>query len=354
MRVLLINFEMDVHSPVLPWQARVATALADRCEAVHVLTEKAGTYDPRPNMTVDVVPHWPWGVPKRLGGRWLTNFQLYRLLKKHKCDVCFMHMSHQWSYRFWFLLRWFKIPVLLWYAHGSTPWHLYLALACANRVITSTPEGFRIASPKVQVIGQAIDTGIFVPPLQPDIKPEILYVGRISPRKRILEMLDVFAALRQLDTATPWHLTLIGPTLTGTDDSYSEQVRARITALGLNGSITLPGAKTQEEIAAYYKHAALHLNLSETGSMDKTVMEALACGCPVLTSNIAFKEALAAEPRMLAESAAPAALAQRIIDLYKNRPGSAGLQELVRNRHDFAGWIDKVVPVLQSLTVQKD
>lgn len=354
MRVLLINFEMDVHSPVLPWQARVATALADRCEAVHVLTEKAGSYDARPNMTVDVVPRWPCGMPKRLGGRWLSTLQLYRLLRQHPCDVCFIHMAHQWSYRFWPLLRWFRIPVLLWYAHGAAPWHLHLALACADRAITSTPEGLRIASPKVQVIGQAIDTAIFTPPAQPDIRPEILYVGRISPRKRILEMLDVFAALRQLAPAAPWRLTLVGPTLTGADSAYIEAVRQRIATLGLTGNVSLPGAKTQEEIAAYYKHVALHLNLSETGSMDKTVMEALACGCPVLTTNIAFKEALAAEPRMLADSAAPAALAERIIDLYKNRPQASAMQALVKNRHDFAGWIDKVVPVLQSLTVQKD
>ena len=269
MRVLLINFEMDLDSPVLAWQARVAKALAPHCTSLHVLTEKIGRYDAAPNMTVDLIPHWPMGVPKRLGGGLLVNWQLAKLLKKYPCDVCFIHMAHTWAYRLWPTLKAHKLPVLLWYAHGSVTWHLKLATACVQQVITSTPDGFRIPSPKKTVIGQAIDTDLFAPPTQREIKPEIVYVGRLSARKRILLLLETFAELRKLAPAQPWRLKLVGPLLTVEDHAYLLEVKARINELGLKDCVDITGAMTQAQTATLYQTAALHLNVSNTGSMIK-------------------------------------------------------------------------------------
>lgn len=349
MRLLLINFEMDTGSTVVPWQARVATALADRCEAVHVLTEKTGAYEARPNMTVDLIPHWPWGVPKRLGGGWLVNWQLFWLLRKYKCDVCFIHMAQVWSYRLWPVLKLFKLPVLLWYAHGTVTKQLHLSLRCSTQVITSTPEGFRIPSPKVHVIGQAIDTSLFNLPASASRAPELVYVGRITARKRVLEMLDVLAALRRLDPATPWRLKLAGPTMTAADAVYIRQVEARITELGLKEAVDLLGPLEQAETARLYGTGLLHLNMSETGSMDKTVMEALACGCPVLTTNIAFKEAVSGYPEMFSATSDTEEMAKKILHIRTQAYDPAKLRNLVAGRHDFASWIEKVSVLLHNM-----
>jgi glycosyltransferase involved in cell wall biosynthesis len=40
----------------------------------------------------------------------------------------------------------------------------------------------------------------------------------------------------------------------------------------------------------YYRRASLFINLSTTGSLDKAVLEALACECPVITTNEAFRD----------------------------------------------------------------
>ncbi len=349
MRILLINFEMDTNSPVVPWQARVATALADRATSVHVLTEKIGAYEQRPNMTVDLIPHWPWGLPKRLGGGWLVNWQLFWLLRKYKCDVCFIHMAQVWSYRLWLTLAFYRLPVLLWYAHGTVTNQLRWSLRCSTRVITSTPEGFRIASPKVQVIGQAIDTEMFDVPAQPKRQPEIIYVGRITERKRVLLLLEVLAALRQLDPATPWCLKIAGPTMNAGDIAYKAQVHARCAALNLSEVVQILGPLQQRETAQLYGSGALHLNLSETGSMDKTVMEALACGCPVLTTNIAFRDTLADYPAMFSLTSTPQDLAKQILHIQQQSYTPAALRNLVVGHHDFASWIEKVSAILQSM-----
>ncbi|MES2729053.1 MAG: glycosyltransferase family 4 protein [Pseudomonadota bacterium] len=349
MRVLLINFEMDRASPVLAWQARVATALAAQCESVHVLTEKVGSYDAAPNMTVDVMPRWPFGIPKRFGGGVLVNWQLHRMLKKYPCDVCFIHMAHTWAYRLWPALRLHGLPVLLWYAHGSVSWHLRLATACVEKIITSTAEGFRINSPKKTVIGQAIDTNIFDVPTNRTVRPEIVYVGRISERKRIILLIDVLNALRQITPEIPWSLKLVGPSLTSADAAYLVSVRKHIAALHLEGCVQIMGSMTSAGTAELYKTAAVHLNVSETGSMDKTVMEALACGCPVVTTNPAFYEALSSIPGMYSISSDPITLAEAILSVTRNPPQEADLRQLVSGKHDLNGWIAKIKAMLLDL-----
>jgi len=58
------------------------------------------------------------------------------------------------------------------------------------------------------------------------------------------------------------------------------------------------------------KHADIFINLSDTGSIDKAVLEAMASGCLVLTSNEAFTNIL--KPQYLTQKD-PARLAEKII-----------------------------------------
>ena len=49
-----------------------------------------------------------------------------------------------------------------------------------------------------------------------------------------------------------------------------------------NRVATVVSQRAMGELPAIYGSAFLHLNLSQTGSMDKTILESLACGCPTL------------------------------------------------------------------------
>ena len=349
MRLLLINFVMNEDHPALSWQAKMAARLAQKVDKLVVLTEEVGRYHHAPNMVVACMPRRPWFVPKRLGSGWFVNFQLHALLKKHRCDVCFIHMAHRWGYRLFPALKWHQLPLLLWYAHGSVSWHLKAALACVDRVVTSTPEGFRLPSPKVHIIGQGIDTALFTVPETLAVQPEIVFVGRISERKRVRDVIAAFAALRALQPETAWHLKLVGPCLTPEDKAYKQALEAEVAAQSLTPFVQFTGGLEQAETANLYHTAALHLNLSETGSMDKTVMEALACGCPVLTSNIAFRGALAAHPLMLTQDITPTHLAMRMAEITANPPPRLTLRTLVEGQHDQAAWVQKIIQHLENL-----
>ena len=180
LRVLMLTFTLDRNSPVLAWQAAVASALARRVDTVHVFTEWLGAFEAPPRLTFEAMPHRPFGIPRRLGAAWLMLPRLARTIERFRPDVCFVHMTHEWCYRIGPYLRVRGVPVLLWYAHGSVPWTLHLSTKFASRIVTSTPEGFRLESPKKRVIGQAIDTALFDIPLDVCRTKEIVTVGRVS------------------------------------------------------------------------------------------------------------------------------------------------------------------------------
>ena len=86
--------------------------------------------------------------------------------------------------------------------------------------------------------------------------------------------------------------------------------------------------------------------------MDKTVLEALACGCPALTSNEAFRELLAGYPEFLLHDPRPVAIADAVLDLHRRRDAydRAALRRLVVGRHDLDGYVEKVRANLEELS----
>jgi glycosyltransferase involved in cell wall biosynthesis len=346
----VVNFAMARDSPVLAWQERVVRTLVSRCARVVVLTEHVGAYQTAPNLIVHAVPRLLCRFPLRsLGGKWLMAGAVAWWCRRERIAACFLHMNHEWSYRLWPVLRLCGIPALLWYAHGDVHPRLRRSHRCVDAVVTSSPEGFRIPSHKVTTIGQAIDTDVFQLQPPPRACPEIVTVGRIAPRKNLGGVLDAFAAVCTLRPDVPFRLRVVGPTLPG-DEAHARALHAHATALGVGARITWTGPLPHEDTASLYARAFLHLNLSRTGSMDKTVLEALACGCPVLTSNEAFRDLLRDHPQLRLTDEPAAAIARRIDALYRQPAAPpATLRALVVGRHDLTGYVARVLAALDHL-----
>lgn len=351
MRLVVVNFAMDADSPVLAWQVEVVNALAAHCERVVVLTERVGRYEAPANVTVYHLNCRPAGIPYRLGGSLIVLWQCSSLMHEHRVNACFVHMNHRWSYRLYPALKLRRIPILLWYAHGTVTPSLAWALACADRVVTSTPEGFRIASPKVRVIGQGIDTTLFqIPPFAPT-RRDLVYVGRISRRKRIDVLLHAQAELNRLAPGHGLSLRLVGPLLTADDRAYRQELNTQCAALNLNRDVEFLGELPPRQLPKLYATACLHVNASQTGSLDKAVLEALACGCPVLTTNIAFASFLRERPEFYLNRQDPGAFAERIISITNNLADydPRTLRRMIEGQHDLATFTAKILAHLETI-----
>jgi glycosyltransferase involved in cell wall biosynthesis len=106
----------------------------------------------------------------------------------------------------------------------------------------------------------------------------LISVGRLDRQKDPLLMLDAFerAAARQPDC----HLVLIG------DGILRQEVEARCGSAALAGKVSLLGARRPAEIAEWLRASDVFVLSSAYEGMPIVVLEALACGLPVVTTNV--------------------------------------------------------------------
>lgn len=113
--------------------------------------------------------------------------------------------------------------------------------------------------------------------LGPPGPPELLHVGTTIPRKRIDVLLDVFAEVRR---AVPEaRLVKVGGAFTA-----AQERQAR--ALGLTGSLVLLPFLPREVLAGVYRRASLVLLPSDAEGFGLPAVESLACGAPLLASDL--------------------------------------------------------------------
>lgn len=322
-------------------------------ETLTVITSQVGKDEWFPDNTEIVVPPIrPLGVPQRFGGRWLFGLDVYRLCRKRGIDAVFIHMAKDWAYQLKPAFALLRIPVVLWYAHGSVTLRLRLAALCAERIVTSTTDGCRLSSSKINVIGQAIDTDSFIPRDAEELDT-VLYIGRISQRKRVALIYDVAKVLAA--TKNPCGVTrtcIVGSARTLHDLRYEYELRSRIWRERMEGSVEMAGHVPHDRLPEFYSRAFVHLNVSETGSMDKSVMESLAAGCPVLTSNPAFKEILREYPEFMITDERPNAIAEQITHIHERRGeyDPWRLRNLVFGRHSLDTYAERILQVIQECT----
>lgn len=355
MRLLVVNFEMDRLSPSMPWSASIVDALAGSCEKVVVLTSRVGDYAPPANVVVETIP-FPRLIalpPARPVLAAAANAKAWSLIRRHRLDACFVHMAAHWA---WYLAPTFKalnVPVMAWYAHGAVTPELKRVLWAADRIVTSTLDGFRLSSDKVRVIGQGVDTGLFRPSAGAGARDTVVSVSRISPRKRLELLLDMMEEIGRRPGAPPVKLLVIGGPVSREDAAYDRSLREEIWRRGLEKRVTLAGYVPQARMPRLYEDAFVHLNVSATGSMDKTVLEALACGCPVITSNGAFREIFRDRPQSLLSEDGPAALADAVLAAHARREDPAALRALVEGRHDQKTHVARLLENLRDLAARR-
>jgi glycosyltransferase involved in cell wall biosynthesis len=113
---------------------------------------------------------------------------------------------------------------------------------------------------------------------KPGTCPELLHVGSTIPRKRIDVLLQVLAMLRQQNPSI--RLIRIGDPLTSGQTELARN-------LGVREHIDELGRLDVNQLGACYRRASLLLQPSEAEGFGLPVIEGMACGTPVIASDIA-------------------------------------------------------------------
>jgi glycosyltransferase involved in cell wall biosynthesis len=107
-------------------------------------------------------------------------------------------------------------------------------------------------------------------------------VGRIAPVKCIELALEVVKSFIASDQ--PISLTIVGEA-SEKDISYYDSLVRYVSENNLSEHISFHGAVAPNELPSVYSQYHVCLNLTESGSFDKTIVESSACGAvPVVTN----------------------------------------------------------------------
>jgi glycosyltransferase involved in cell wall biosynthesis len=283
-RLLMFNLATDEKDPILGFTVEWVRALATRVPNVDVITMRYGTTDLPGNVRV-------YSIGKERGwteARRLVEFyrRLGLLLHEQTYDACFAHMQERFALLAAPLLKLKHIPVTLWYTHPHTPLALRAAIRTVDRVITADSSSCRVRTSKLLATGHGIDTDRFVPAFCDRGRFRVVAVGRVTPIKR-LELLVDAAARLQSRLTQPLEVRLIGPTDIP-DTNYESALRRRAFEMGIASQVNFVGPLGTEELIAEYQAADAVVSLTRRGSFDKSAIEGMSCGLPLLTMNPAF------------------------------------------------------------------
>lgn len=258
-------------------------------------------------------------LPENIQVKFLPNsrlkkvFMLWLELIKilPKVDGLFCHMNPEYTILSAPLAKIFRKKTVSWYTHKQINWRRRLLELLANKIITASAESFREPwfPKKVSVVGHGIDADQFKISdlrLKTGNNFNIISVGRISPTKDYESIIKAVDILNNSNI----HLAIIGDVILEFQRQYFESLKQMVAAKNLGRQIKFVGWVANAGMPPRYQEADLFINMSGTGSVDKAVLEAMACGCLVLTSNEAFKPILPKE--LMVEKDNPEVLADRI------------------------------------------
>lgn len=149
---------------------------------------------------------------------------------------------------------------------------------------------------RIHVVPEGVDTEVFRPiPQQERLAawranlfgsdtPYIAYVGKPVERRNLSSLIKAFGLLRK--QGIPHKLLIVGADLPGTSP-----LRQVIASEGLDKEVTVVGYLGHEDMPLVYNSADLFVYPSSYEGFGMPVLEAMACGTPVITlNNTAFPE----------------------------------------------------------------
>jgi glycosyltransferase involved in cell wall biosynthesis len=271
MKLLICTQVVDSEDSYLGFFVRWIEEFAKHAESIEVLCLKEGKHTLPGNVHVHSLGK-EYGVSRI---KYVFNFYRYIWQLRNDYDAVFVHMNPEYVVLGGLFWRFSHKRIALWYMHKSVTLKLRIAERLVHDIFTASKESFRLRSKKVHVMGHGIDTNFFTPGDQLTRGDWVLSVGRLMKSKR-----HDLAIQRALQEGRALRIAGEGP----------ERSSLEAIARTLQTSVQFLGGLTQAQLRDEYRNAKYFIHTSETGSLDKVVLEALACGLPVRTSDPALEK----------------------------------------------------------------
>jgi D-inositol-3-phosphate glycosyltransferase len=168
---------------------------------------------------------------------------------------------------------------------------------CADLVVASTDEEreqllrlYGAAEDRIDIIPPGVDHSVFSPgdrskarrAVRFDREPTLLFVGRIQPLKGCGLVVE---ALHHLDDLRARLVVIGGPSGPDGDREHRRLVE-RVDELGLSSRVRFVAPQPHHRLVDFYRAADVCVVPSRTESFGLVALEAMACGTPVVASDV--------------------------------------------------------------------
>ena len=155
-------------------------------------------------------------------------------------------------------------------------------------------------------------------------KPFVLFVSSLWPYKNCEALLRAWALAR--GGLGDRQLAIVGP---GRDEAHVNRLHAVTAELGISGDVVFVGGVPLEETVCFYQAADVFVYPSLNETFGLPILEAMACGCPVVTSDTSAMPETAGGAAVLSDPTDPASIARAIVEAAgpgRDRLRDAGLR----------------------------
>lgn len=161
----------------------------------------------------------------------------------------------------------------------------------------------------------------------------ILFLGTLEPRKDVVTLLQAYAQICDRPLAANVKLVIAGGPGWGDED-----VRAACASLQLTDHVIFTGFVEEDHLPDLYRGAALFVYPSLYEGFGLPILEAMACGVPVITSNVSSMPEVAGQAAILVEPRQPQALADAMASVLGDDQRRDTLRHLGLERARQFSW----------------
>lgn len=171
--------------------------------------------------------------------------------------------------------------------------------------------------------------------------PFILFVGSFHPRKNLTGLLDAFEGVAD---QLPHDLVIIGA-----NRWNSEAIRKRIQGSPVAQRIRVIGLVPRSDLPLFYNESDLFVFPSLYEGFGFPVLEALACGCPTITTNVSSLPEVAGNAALLVSPGSTEDLSNAIYQVLTSAQLRVTLRRLALEQAQRFSWITTAEKTLKLL-----
>jgi glycosyltransferase involved in cell wall biosynthesis len=285
MKLLIVTQKVDRNDPVLGFFHGWLIEFAKHVEKLHVICLEMGEFDLPGNVSVH-------SLGKEEGSsrfKYVWRFYKYIFLLKNEYDSVFVHMNQEYVLLGGIFWKKFGKKIFLWRNHAQGSIFTRFAVLLSDKVFCTSEQSFTAKFNKTKIMPVGVDTNMFTQRINQVKENTFLVLGRVDPVKRLEDIIEAVSLLKEKGIVNSVHI--VGDPKES-NRGYKVLLQDIVRKKGLEQNILFFPGVPYSEASSVYGRYNLFINVTPSGSLDKTIFEAISSGLIPVVANQFFRGVL--------------------------------------------------------------